>query len=53
MLLKEEKKEVKIEEIDGETTLTITTTIKGKESGEVFKGAEAEKRIKEMELNEN
>ena len=53
MLLKEEKKEVKIEKVDGETTLTITKTSKGKESVEVFKGAEAEKRIKEMELNEN
>lgn len=53
MNLKGEKKEVKVEKVDGKTTLTITTTIKGKESVEVYKGAEAEKRIKEMEGKEN
>ncbi len=53
MNLKGEKKEVKVEKVDGKTTLTITTTIKGKESVEVYTGAEAEKRIKEMEGKEN
>lgn len=53
MNLKGEKKEVKVEKVDGKTTLTITTTSKGKESVEVYTGAEAEKRIKEMEEKEN
>ncbi|MGY8926679.1 MAG: hypothetical protein ACKVJC_05225 [Flavobacteriales bacterium] len=53
MNLKGEKKEVKVEKVDGKTTLTITTTSKGKESVEVYTGAEAEKRIKEMEGKEN
>lgn len=53
MNLKGEKKEVKVEKVDGKTTLTITTTSKGKESVEVYTGAEAEKRIKEMAEKEN
>lgn len=53
MNIEGEKKEVKVEKVDGETTLTITTTSRGKESVEVYTGAKAEKRIKEMEGKEN
>ena len=52
MNLEGEKKEVKVEKIDGKTTLTIKTTNNGKESVEVYTGAEAEKRINEMEGKE-
>src|SRR6218665_588650 len=46
---KEVKKEVKMEDVNGEKTLTISTT-NGKETKtEVYKGPDAEKKLNEME----
>lgn len=41
-------KEVKVEDVDGVKTLTIKTIENGKESIEVFKGKEAEEKIKQL-----
>jgi hypothetical protein len=47
------KKEVKVEEVNGEKVLTIKKTQDGKVvSEEVHRGAEAEKRIAQMEKRE-
>jgi hypothetical protein len=47
------KKEVKVEEVNGEKVLTIIKTQDGKVvSEEVHRGAEAEKRIAQMEKRE-
>lgn len=48
---KEVRKEVKFEENNGEKTLTITTSENGKVTEEVYKGAEAEKKMQEMEAS--
>lgn len=47
-LKKEVRKEVKMELVNGEEVLTITTTENGKVTEEVFKGAEAEKKMNEL-----
>lgn len=46
---KEVRKEVKMEEEGGVKTLTIRTSEDGKESVEVYKGAEADKKMAELE----
>ena len=46
---KEVRKEVKMEDLNGEKTLTISTSENGKLTEEVYKGPEAEKKLKEME----
>ena len=46
---KEIRKEVEVDMIDGEKVLTIKTTENGKKTVEKYKGAEAEKKMKEME----
>ena len=43
------KKEVKMEEVNGEKKLTIVTSRKGKIREEVYIGAEAEEKLKELE----
>ena len=48
---KEVRKEVRMEVIDGEKTLTISTTKGNKTSSEVYKGAEADKKLQEIEAN--
>lgn len=45
------KKEVKIEIINGEKTVTITTTKDGEESTEILTGEKAEKYISEHEMH--
>lgn len=45
-------KRVKMEIIDGQEELTITTTENGKETVQQFSGAEARKKMKEMEKEE-
>jgi len=48
--IKEEiKKEIKLEDVNGVKTLTIETITNGKKSTEVYKGEEAEKKVKELE----
>jgi hypothetical protein len=51
--LKEEgnqvRKEVNYEEVNGEKVLTIVTTENGVTSTEVYKGAEAELKLKEIQ----
>ncbi|TSJ48100.1 hypothetical protein [Fluviicola chungangensis] len=46
---KEVRKEVKMEVVDGEKTLTINTTNGSKTSSEVYKGAEADQKLREIE----
>jgi hypothetical protein len=46
---KEVRKEVKMEVVDGEKTLTINTTKGGKSTNEVYRGAEAEQKLQEIE----
>lgn len=46
---KELKKEVTVEEVNGEKVLTIKTTEDGKTTEEIYKGAEAEVKLREME----
>ena len=46
----EESQTVKLEDHDGQKKLTVTTTKDGKSTEEVFIGAEAEKKMKEMGL---
>ncbi len=46
---KEIRKEVNLEENNGEKVLTIKTTSGGNETVEVYKGAEADAKIKEFE----
>lgn len=43
------EKEVKVEEVDGVKKLTIITKQDGRETIEVFEGAEADAKIKELE----
>ena len=43
------RKEVKMEVVDGEKTLTINTTKGNETTSEVYKGAEADKKLEEME----
>jgi hypothetical protein len=47
-----EKKEVRLEEIDGKKKLTVTTTRGSKVEEEVFVGEEADKKIEELGLGE-
>ncbi|MFP5471834.1 MAG: hypothetical protein ACLGGV_09580 [Bacteroidia bacterium] len=46
---KEIRKETTIEHIDGEKVLTIKTTKDGKTTEEIYKGVEADAKLKEME----
>lgn len=46
---KEIRKEMTVEHVDGEKVLTIKTTKDGKTTEEVYKGAEADAKLKEME----
>lgn len=46
---KEIRKEVKMEEVNGEKVMTIITEEDGKKTEEVYKGAEADKKLAEME----
>ena len=46
---KEMRKEVKVEDVGGEKVMTITTTENGSTSTEVYKGAYADAKMKEME----
>jgi len=46
---KEIRKEMTVEHIDGEKVLTIKTTKDGKITEEVYKGAEADAKLNEME----
>ena len=46
---REVKKEVKMEDVNGEKTLTIITSENGKVTEEVYKGADAEKKLTEMD----
>jgi hypothetical protein len=46
---KEVRKEVNYEEVNGEKILTIVTTENGVTSTEVYKGAEAELKLKEIQ----
>ena len=43
------RKEVKVTEENGEKVMTIVTTENGKTKTETYKGAEADKKLKEME----
>lgn len=43
------RQEMKMEEVNGEKVLTVVTTENGQTKTEVFKGAEAEKRMKEIQ----
>lgn len=47
------RKEVKVNEVNGEKVMTITTTENGKTKTETYKGAEAEAKLKEMEAKES
>lgn len=51
--IKSIKKEVKIEENNGETTLTIVTDENGKKTKEVYKGKEADAKIQELNRSTN
>ncbi|MBL1280898.1 MAG: hypothetical protein COA33_011525 [Fluviicola sp.] len=53
MKFKEERQEIKLEDVDGKKKLTIITTKGGEKTEEVFVGIEAEKKIKEMGLQES
>lgn len=46
---KEVRKEVKMEEINGEKVLTISTSENGKETLETYKGKEAEQKLEEFQ----
>jgi hypothetical protein len=46
---KEIKKEVNVVQQNGEKVMTVKTTENGKTTTEIFKGAEADKKMKEME----
>lgn len=46
------EKEIKMEVVDDEKVLTITTTENDKKSVEVFKGYEADQKLKELEGSE-
>jgi len=46
---KEIKKEVNVVQENGEKVMTVKTTENGKTTTEVFKGAEADKKMKELE----
>lgn len=48
----EVKKEVRVEEVDGERKVTITTTANGRIKEEVYTGEDAEKKIRELEAGE-
>ncbi len=50
---KEVRKEVKLEEDNGVKTLTITTKTGGVVTNEVYTGADADKKLKEMESAES
>tara|TARA_R110002072_G_scaffold254402_1_gene413278 strand:+ start:13915 stop:14346 length:432 start_codon:yes stop_codon:yes gene_type:complete len=50
---KEESQKIKLEDVDGKKKLTIVTTKAGKKTEEVFVGDEAEKKIKEIGLQES
>jgi len=50
---KETRKEIKIEDEDGDKTLTIETTENGKTTKEVFIGADADKKIAELEKEQS
>ncbi|HIP31201.1 MAG TPA: hypothetical protein EYG86_00420 [Crocinitomicaceae bacterium] len=45
---KEESQSVKLEDHDGQKTLTVTTIKDGKTTEEIFIGTQAEKKMKEM-----
>lgn len=47
------KKEVKVEEENGEMTLTILTTENGQVKEEVYKGEAAKKKLKELEAEQH
>ncbi len=48
--VEEETKEVRMEEIDGQKRLTVITKKNGQEDEEVYVGPDAEKKLKELEL---
>ena len=50
--IEEERQEVKLEDHDGKKTLTISTTKKGKVTKEVYVGSDAEKKMKELGIQE-
>ncbi len=50
---KEISKEVNVENVNGENTVTITTTENGNTTTEVLKGADADAKIAEMEKEES
>jgi hypothetical protein len=46
------RKEVKLEEENGEKVLTIRTSSNGTETVEVYRGEEADKKLQELQVNE-
>ena len=46
-------KEVNVEEKNGEKVLTIATTENGKTTNEVYKGAEADAKLKELDAEKS
>ena len=50
--IEEERQEVKLEDHDGQKTLTISTTKGGKVTEEIYVGTDAEKKMKELGIQE-
>ena len=50
---KEIRKEVNVEEVNGEKVLTISTTENGNTKKEIFKGAEADKKMAELKQHKS